>query len=301
MWCFIGLPTFAQVQPPSDQSAQTLFDAGRLLLKQRRFDEACAAFEKSQALAPALGTLLNLADCNEQRGRLASAYRDFTGAAAWARRHSHVPREQLASERAAALRAKLSWLHLSWPTGAQVTLDRRPLQGPGEVPVDSGVHELESTREGATPWRLTVLVPSGPSVQQISVPELTPTPSAVASPMDAPLATGKLSLPAATLSTPAEPALVAPLEQPRRSRVGPAVTIGVGGAMLAAGVAGIAYTLSTRAAVEDQQPGRPDALTPTVTRSEYERLATVYPVSVAGSAVGAAAVAVGLFWLWSIP
>src|SRR5260221_11014313 len=58
-------------------AARTLFDEGRKLLADGKYDAACPKLEESQRLDPGTGTLFNLADCWEQIGRTASAWARF--------------------------------------------------------------------------------------------------------------------------------------------------------------------------------------------------------------------------------
>ena len=51
----------------------TLFAEGRELLEKGKYPEAGAKLSRSEELAPAVGTLLNLAYCYEQLGKLRSA------------------------------------------------------------------------------------------------------------------------------------------------------------------------------------------------------------------------------------
>ncbi len=55
-------------------AAEVLFNEGRTAMEQRSYDVACRKFRESEHLDPALGTELNLANCEEQRGRLATAW-----------------------------------------------------------------------------------------------------------------------------------------------------------------------------------------------------------------------------------
>jgi hypothetical protein len=59
---------------PDDAAAEALFLDGRRLMDLGKIDEACAKFDASEKPSPALGTLMNLADCEEKRGRIATAW-----------------------------------------------------------------------------------------------------------------------------------------------------------------------------------------------------------------------------------
>jgi tetratricopeptide (TPR) repeat protein len=71
--------------PPA---AQALFKQGRDAAKRGDHATACEKFAESYRLDPAPGTLLNLGDCKERLGMLASAWQYYTAAA-----------EQLSDER----------------------------------------------------------------------------------------------------------------------------------------------------------------------------------------------------------
>ncbi|HEU4616168.1 MAG TPA: hypothetical protein VFS15_28920, partial [Kofleriaceae bacterium] len=55
--------------PPKESTR--LFEEGRALAKQGKYEQACATFSRSLELERAPGTLLNLADCHEHLGHLA--------------------------------------------------------------------------------------------------------------------------------------------------------------------------------------------------------------------------------------
>jgi hypothetical protein len=68
----------ASAQASSDPAAaDALFQKGREAAEKGQWGSAAAKFAESQRLDPAPGTLLNLADCEEHLGQLASAYEHF--------------------------------------------------------------------------------------------------------------------------------------------------------------------------------------------------------------------------------
>src|SRR5688572_14112375 len=85
-------------------AAEALYRAGRDAAKKGDWDSACAKFAESQRLDPAPGTLLNLADCEERRGLIASAWTHYVEA-----EHQFKPHDtriKFARERAATLDKK---------------------------------------------------------------------------------------------------------------------------------------------------------------------------------------------------
>src|SRR5690606_2054720 len=102
---------------PADSvaAAEQLFAEGRALLARGQLEAACARFEASLALDPAVGTLLNLALCFEERGMLASAWARYREAADRAARERMKQHERVAVQRAAALAPRLPRLLIRAP------------------------------------------------------------------------------------------------------------------------------------------------------------------------------------------
>jgi hypothetical protein len=86
-------------------AAETLFNEGRAALAAQHYDTACAKFRESDRLDPAVGTHLNLANCEEQRDHVASARVLF--AEALAQLPSDDPRSAVAKARMQALDARV--------------------------------------------------------------------------------------------------------------------------------------------------------------------------------------------------
>jgi serine/threonine-protein kinase len=59
------------------KSADKAFRKGKKLLQQKKYDEACAAFEESFREDPAIGAQLNVARCYEEWGKLSTAYDSY--------------------------------------------------------------------------------------------------------------------------------------------------------------------------------------------------------------------------------
>ncbi|MBK7860794.1 MAG: tetratricopeptide repeat protein [Archangiaceae bacterium] len=125
------LITVSMLSAAPPDSADGLFAEGRRLLKAGKTEEACAAFEKSLALDAALGTLLNLADCNEKRSRLAEARTQFLEAADRAKTAGNAEREQVARARASALADRLARAEREKSAGTAPAPAGAPVAEPG--------------------------------------------------------------------------------------------------------------------------------------------------------------------------
>jgi hypothetical protein len=134
-------------------AAEALFEAGRDAMARGDLAAACKNFEDSNQLDPAIGTVFNLANCEEQRGRLASAWQLFTEVA------QQLPdtddRRAIALERADALKGRLPYLTLRFAPGvpgdARVTRDGMAIGAAGlgvPLPVDPGAHEIVVSASG---------------------------------------------------------------------------------------------------------------------------------------------------------
>jgi hypothetical protein len=90
-------------------AAEAMFLEAKELANAGEWAEACPKFEASYKLERALGTLLNVANCHEQVGRVASAWSELGEALEWARREGD-DREAFAAERRAALEPRVPHL-----------------------------------------------------------------------------------------------------------------------------------------------------------------------------------------------
>jgi hypothetical protein len=179
-------PTSADVQ-----RADALFRAAQQLLLGHQIHEACADFAESQRLDPAPGTLLNLADCHEQEGKLATAQREFVQAAEFAVRRKQGDRERFARGEAARLEKRVHKIALVLPSGftGVVVLDGEPLDAASlAVPrgLNPGSHEILVSAEGRRPRTVAVAAAADGATEQIVVPPLDADAPASAAPPPAP-------------------------------------------------------------------------------------------------------------------
>jgi hypothetical protein len=169
----------ARAEEPDKVAAEALFQAGRALMDQRRYPEACAKFVESQRLDPGLGTLFNLARCHAMEGKTATAWAEFREMEGLAKSSGQQKRAENAAAHAAELEPKLARLRIvapSLPAGATLQRDSTPV---GEAlrdmptPVDPGPHKVTAAAPGYDTWTSTVTVPPGPGEVLVTVPALT--------------------------------------------------------------------------------------------------------------------------------
>ena len=169
----------------ADPAAEQLFRDGRQLLKDGKRDEACERFQRSADLESKVGTLLNLADCREQQGRIATAWDDFTQAQALAARQNDR-RAVEAGRRASALEPRLSYMTIELPTELRpsgLAISRNGVAiAPAElnttVPLDSGTYTIEARAPGFVTWskRVELAEHDRSTVAVALVVDPTPTP-----------------------------------------------------------------------------------------------------------------------------
>src|SRR6185369_6195525 len=112
--------------------AEALYEEARGLMKQGNFERACPKFKQSYDLDPGGGTLLNLAECYERQGKLASAWSTFKEALVVAQRDGRSERVDYAKKHLAIVEPKLSKITIEVAKeanvpGLTVTLDGAPL------------------------------------------------------------------------------------------------------------------------------------------------------------------------------
>ncbi len=144
--------------------ADQLFKKGQKLLAEKRYSEACAAFEDSDRLDPEIGAKLNVARCYQEWGKLATAWRWYTDA------------EQLASKagdpRTPKIHARVEELdrdvpHLTLVLPPDAATDHLAIQ------LDGGAVALatlgEERRIDPGPHQITIFVDGKPRTQTVPV------------------------------------------------------------------------------------------------------------------------------------
>jgi len=200
-WWFVVVLALAAGAPrayaqSASAQAQSLFDEGRKLMKAGKTVEACAAFESSQKLDPAVTTLLNLADCREANQQLATAWGVFGDANRLARTTNNDKLARVASNHVQKLAPRLSKLTITVAADRQVT-GLEILRGTDVVdpagwnhalPIDGGTYAITARAPGYTPVTLSKTIKVEGDNQTVEIPALVAAPvvSRVPPPAEAP-------------------------------------------------------------------------------------------------------------------
>ena len=170
------ISAFAQ-SADSKVQAEALFEEGRKLMSENKFEEACKKLEGSQKLDPGAGTLLNLAACYEQNGQTASAWVTYQDAAnASAARHPDWA--QQANAKVAELAPSLSHLTITVLAPApslEVRRDGAVVNAAtlgAALPIDGGPHVIEASAPGHKSFSIKITIGGSKDSQTVTVPAL---------------------------------------------------------------------------------------------------------------------------------
>lgn len=180
----------ASAQSDRAAAAEVLFQEGTDLRRSGQFSEACAKFEESHRLDPAAGTLLNLGDCRETEGKLATAWALFEEARKTA--STAVVRDE-ARVRATAVKSRLSYLQIDVPASVPGEVIRygdvilgQPAYGT-RVPVDPGELVVSATAPGYVGWKTKIIVKDENVMVHVPGLKKVPEPAAADAPIGRPV------------------------------------------------------------------------------------------------------------------
>jgi hypothetical protein len=161
----------AQTTPDATTAALAVFRKAQELVAEQRFGEACPLFEEVVRIEPrAIGARLQLADCYERTGRVASAWTAYSVAGDAAAAENQTERVRLAREKVEALRPKVPELTIAVGAEAQTVVGLEVkrngvLVGNAQwgmpVPVDPGAHVVSASGTGRKPWTMTIRLEAG--------------------------------------------------------------------------------------------------------------------------------------------
>lgn len=172
----------AHAQSASVQ-ADLLFKQGRDLMAAGKLAEACAAFEASNQLEPAVSTLLNLGACREKNGQIATAYGAYANAERLARQATDADGRALdsvAAEHVARVEPLVSKLTIVVPDRDRVAgLEIRrngelvePATWGEPLALDGARYELTARAPGRVEWKLSVTLARERDQRVVTLPLL---------------------------------------------------------------------------------------------------------------------------------
>lgn len=293
--CAMSSPASAQPKDPKAQ-AQDLFEQGRAAVEARDCARAIPLFRRSQATYPSRGTLLNLAQCEADLGRVASAWQHFKELLT--QLTPGDPRLPITEQRIRELEPRLPKLVIELAAGApaptELLLDQAPLPQAsigGELPLDPGNHTVVARWPGGRQTDAPVTLAEGAR----NVVRLEPPPAAAPPPVPVPDA------PQAPAISPGSPAISPPpLPPPSSFRRTLAFTIGgvgvaaLGGSLITGGLA-----LGTKGDLEKECPDPSRCSDDGMSLSS--RGQTLTTTSTVLGAVGLAGIGAGLVLLLTAP
>ena len=157
-------------------AAEGLFDEARTAMDAGDLETACAKFRESDRLDPAVGTKFNLANCEEQRGKLAAAWELYR--AVVRELDPSDERTPTAKERVAALEPRVPRIKLVLADGASPetkvkvgALDLGAASFGSAIPMDPGVHNLVVTAPGQATRTILVKLKKGETKEVLVGPE----------------------------------------------------------------------------------------------------------------------------------
>ncbi|MEZ4308575.1 MAG: hypothetical protein R3F14_11075 [Polyangiaceae bacterium] len=145
-----------------------LYDEAVVLLEKKSYSEACPKLEEAVRLVPvAVGARLALAECDEGRGKLASALSGYRKAQSMASTTGQGEREELAKRNADRLEKKVGTLRIEVAPGdlglaeLAIEVDGAAAAAGQAVPADSGKRTVRAKAKGRAAFEQVVEVADG--------------------------------------------------------------------------------------------------------------------------------------------
>jgi tetratricopeptide (TPR) repeat protein len=168
----VGLVVFAVATARADvdiTKADATFDEGQKLKDAGKLDEACAKFKESLTYNPnAVGTMLNVALCQQQAGHIGSAMRLFTEARDRGKEQNLAEHVKLAEQHLAEIAADVPFLAVairepSTDTKLVVNDEVVPIKpdGSASIAVDPGLVTVIVQQPGRVPFETKLDVKKG--------------------------------------------------------------------------------------------------------------------------------------------
>jgi len=167
-------------------AAKTLFEQGQKQMEDKNYDAACQSFKASNEAVARVGTLLNLADCYEKAGKLASAWGAYFDAISTGRRQNKPEYEEFAQKNRDRLEPLLSKMTIVLPPevrvdGMKVIRDGQTVEPVAlgvAIAVDPGKHVIEATAPRKLAFHTEVTVDDAHKNVEVKIEKLADAPMA---------------------------------------------------------------------------------------------------------------------------
>ncbi|HEY3667395.1 MAG TPA: hypothetical protein VGL19_15415 [Polyangiaceae bacterium] len=162
-------------------AAQILADAAAQLIASGRYDEGCDQYERSELLDPSPRRMLKVAECNERRGRTASAWTAFTEALDLADDLQDEASARAAHQGVRRLEPGLGKIQIIVPdaaagvVGLEIRRDGVPVPPTAfgvPIPVDPGDHVVAASAPRCATWSVQLGLARGPAQVSVTIPVL---------------------------------------------------------------------------------------------------------------------------------
>jgi tetratricopeptide (TPR) repeat protein len=171
----IALVLLASTAHAGDKDkADALFKHGKKLMEEKKYSDACEAFEQSMKLDPGIGTELNIARCYEEWGKLGRAYHSYKTAEKMAK-DANDSRAGKIDELIEAIDSQVPRLTIHVTKDADtssVTVDGNPVDNFSDaIVLDPGPHKIEYTNAaGAKKSKVVPIERGGSSEITLDLP-----------------------------------------------------------------------------------------------------------------------------------
>lgn len=294
-------PREAQAQTDPSDEGRRLFQQGRALFDQQRYEEALAAFQRSASLLPSPNTGLYVGRSLRELGRVGPAWEALEDAARDAADRARLEARyartaETARAEADALRARVTLVTVTVPApvaGMTVRINGSPLEArrwnrptalaPGAVTIDADA-------PGHNPWRLMNTLGPGQSGEvELRLVPLAQGAFPTAAPPPTSLVLGRAT-PATAPATPRTES--SPLRTVGLVTMGVGLALGVGGVLAGVFAQGVDQDLAARCPTRCPRETIADDI------AQGERLATL---STAGYVAGGALAGLGVILFLAAP
>ena len=285
-------PAANAAENQNQKRAEELYKEGAQLLSAGHYWEAEARFQESLKLLKGRGTLLNLAICHENLGRLATAHGELKLLEEQALAAGDTTRLKVAREHLAWIEPQLSYLSVALSAdaqlpGIQVELDGQVVPTLGvPFPVDPGRHQLRASAPGKKDYNLDLVFEIGNEPRSVTIPSLAD--------VDVVAVVGP---PLPELPKTAKPAVERPPDHPPKADYRAVYIAGAATVTLTVGAIASAFLYYDRRAAYHESISNPDAIDETEASERHasaKRMAWINGSLVVAAGIGAAVT--GVLW-----